>query len=236
MARPIQKREDIERGVVKVVSRRGLHAVTIQDIADEAGVSPGLLHRYWKGRDDLAAEVYCEIHRGLLDRLNSLTATTPEVWDKLRLAVRAFLAFASSSPVELRFLLLSQHDLAATLPAEQSFHLWLRRLIAEGMAQGRLRKMDADVASQLMLGVVLEPVIGSIYGRVRAAPMAMEGEIVAAVERVLGLDGGSTQAAIGGRSRGRREPASPRLAGVKGRAKRKGRGLRSGAVRQRRDW
>ena len=51
MARPIQKRENIERGVVQVVAEKGLGATTIQDIASAVGVSPGLLYRYWKNRD-----------------------------------------------------------------------------------------------------------------------------------------------------------------------------------------
>ena len=40
MARPVEKREHIERGVVEVVARKGLRGTTIQDIASEAHVSP----------------------------------------------------------------------------------------------------------------------------------------------------------------------------------------------------
>ncbi|TWT44665.1 HTH-type transcriptional repressor Bm3R1 [Phycisphaerae bacterium RAS1] len=188
MARPIEKRAFIERGVVAVVAERGLHAVTIQDIARASGVSAGLLYRYWKTRDALAADVYRRHHAALLEQLSNSVAGEPDAWRQLLAAVRAFLAFAAASPVELKFLLLSQHDLGPQLPRGRSVHDWLRGRVDAALRQGRLRRMDADLACQLFMGAVLQPVVGIIYGRLRGPATRLTTDVLAALERLLGSD------------------------------------------------
>lgn len=187
MARPIRKREHLEAGVARVVAQRGLHAVTIQDIAAAAKVSPGLLYRYWKGRDELALDIYRRYHQQLLDRLESVAAPHADVWDKLRAALRSFLTFADEHPVELKFLLLSQHDLGAKIPSEGGVHTWLLRMISAGIAQGRIRPLDPDLACQLAIGVVLQPVLGVVYGRLPGPVRGLEAELYAALERLLNV-------------------------------------------------
>ena len=119
MARPIEKREHIEKGVVEVIARKGLRGTTIQDIALAAGVSPGLLYRYWKNRDDLAGEVYREHYQALLERLATLGIRETRFWDRLSSMIRGFLEFADGNPTVLKFLLLSQHDLQQGVPTEK---------------------------------------------------------------------------------------------------------------------
>ena len=190
MARPIAKREDIERGVLEVVARKGLRGTTIQDIADAASVSPGLLYRYWKNRDDLATEVYRKHYVELVQSLTGVAASEPDVPGKLRAMVRGFLCYADEHPVALRFLLLSQHDLAAHVPPEFGVRALLQRLLADGMARGQLRHMDPDLAVQLVLGIVLQPAIGVTYGHLATPASSHLADILAALERTLFIPDG----------------------------------------------
>ncbi len=185
MARPIRKREQIERGVVEVVARNGLRGTTIQDIASAAGVSPGLLYRYWKDRDHLAAEVYRKHYFALLDQLVKVAAGQKDALAKLRSLVRAFLDFADREPVLLRFLLLSQHDLAAGLPDSPGVRGLARQILEEGMAAGRFRRGNVDLGLQILLGIVLQPAVGVAYGHLRTPVSGYFDEIYAAVERVF---------------------------------------------------
>ena len=125
MARPIEKREHIERGVVEVIARKGLHGTTIQDIANEASVSPGLLYRYWENRDELAAEVYRRHYDELLASLGARVLGKTGFWPQVDALVRAFLEFADEKPTILKFLLLSQHDLHQFVPAESGVRQFL---------------------------------------------------------------------------------------------------------------
>lgn len=185
MARPIEKREHIENGVVQVIARKGLRGTTIQDIADAANVSPGLLYRYWKNRDDLAADVYRTHFLELTQRLAGLAAAESEVFAKLRVLVRAFLQFADEQPVLLKFLLLSQHDLAQSVPPEKSVRALMSRVLEEGMAQGRVRRMSLALAVQMFLGLVLQPAVGAAYGHISTPVSRHEGVIMDGIERLL---------------------------------------------------
>ena len=185
MARPIEKREHIEHGLLEVVSRKGLPATTIQDIADAANVSPGLLYRYWKSRDDLAADVYQKHYMALIQRLADLASAEGDVVDKLRALVKGFLQFADEQPRLLRFLLLSYHDLADRLTGEAGIRALLRGLFDDGMASGVLRRMDPDLAMQLLLGTVLQPAIGAVYGHLSSPVSRHFDDIFGAVQRAL---------------------------------------------------
>ncbi|MBW7906474.1 MAG: TetR/AcrR family transcriptional regulator [Phycisphaerae bacterium] len=186
MARPVQKRLDIERGVLQVVAKKGLNATTIQDIALEARVSPGLLYRYWKSRDDLAAQVYAQHYQELVDLLEAQLRGAHDFWHAVENLVNAFLRFADDQPVILKFLLLSQHELVQHVPAERGVRRLLLHVITHGQAAGELREIDPELALQLMLGIGMQPVISVFYGHLPGPAARYAGEIVAAMRGALG--------------------------------------------------
>jgi len=185
MARPARKRAAIERGVVEVVARKGLPATTIKDIAAAARVSPGLLYRYWRNRDDLAADVYRKHYQALLERLGRLAAAEDGLWRKLSAIVRGFLEFADQNPTLLKFILLSQHDLHRTVPPDKGVRAFLRDMIRDGMARRRMRAIDQNLAAQLLLGIVLQPVVGALYGDLSVPLVQHHAEIMGALRRAL---------------------------------------------------
>lgn len=185
MARPVEKRKFIEEGVVRVVAEKGLRGTTIQDIAEAANVSPGLLYRYWKNRDDLAGEVYRTHSLALLGRLSILAAAEHDVPSRIRVMLDAFLHYADEHPIILKFLLLSQHDLSHNLSPGQNVHAFVRRLVVEGMAEGCLAETDVNVATSLLLGLVLQPAIASIYGQVSSPVREHVPAIMRAIEGAL---------------------------------------------------
>lgn len=89
MARPkdqAQRRQEIVRATARAIVARGLGGLRIKDVADEAGLSPGLVSYYYADFEDLLAEV----HQDAVDRF---------YWARLR-AVEA----AGSPAAQLRAL------------------------------------------------------------------------------------------------------------------------------------
>lgn len=199
MARPIEKREHIEAAVVQVVAKKGLSATTIQDLADAAGVSPGLLYRYWQGRDELAAHVYRTHYSRLIERFAARLSTaqqspaTAQFWPVLRALLAEFLAFADAEPVVLRFLMLSQHELAPHVPAEHGLRALLSHLIDIGQQQGAIRPLPRELALQFLLGVGMQPVIGVFYEDLAAPASNYLDEIFDALRRVLASERALTE-------------------------------------------
>lgn len=188
MARPIEKRTNIEKGVVEVIARKGLHATTIQDIANASAVSPGLLYRYWENRDALAAEVYREHYDRLVERLLRNAIGSRPVWERVDAVIAEFFRFAEESPTILKFLLLSQHEIVPSLPPERGVRRLVGALIADGMAAREMRKIDNELAMQFFLGVVLQPVVGFIYGSLPGPLTSVLPAVLDALRRVLATD------------------------------------------------
>lgn len=65
-------------------TRRGFHATTVQDIAAEAGVSVGLLYRYFDGKEALVVALIeryvVEVHRAV-ERADTLEAALEALFD-----------------------------------------------------------------------------------------------------------------------------------------------------------
>jgi len=102
------RRRRIIEGALRSVATRGLAATTIKTIAEEAGVSRGLLAHYYGSKDELLAAAYrhlCEViaeqiataarasDRGTVGRLNAIVEVvfSPPVFDPVNL--RVFVAF-----------------------------------------------------------------------------------------------------------------------------------------------
>jgi len=199
MARPIEKRAHIERGVLEVVSKKGLAATTIQDIAQAAAVSPGLLYRYWRNRDDLAARVYAEHYNRLVERFEAELAPQRGFWPTLDALVGAFLAFAEQEPIILKFLLLSQHELVQHVPPERGIRKLLQQLVEAGQAAGEVRAMEPALALQFILGIAMQPVIGVFYGDLPGPATRYLGDINTMLQAALSPHGRTTRTHPAGR-------------------------------------
>jgi hypothetical protein len=154
-----------------------------------------LLYRYWNGRDDLAGDVYRTHYAVLIDRLRKSAGMAAAPWSQVGAMLHEFLRFAEDSPTQLRFLLLSQHDLVSNIPNELGIRNLLRQVFEDGMRLGVIRRMPTAFAIHLALGVILQPVIGTIYGHIDGPVTKYADEILAALHRVLGADGDGVRAA-----------------------------------------
>lgn len=72
------RRSQLTQAAYKVVGEKGYNDFTIRDIAREAGLSTGLVHYYFKNREDLLFELLKEMNANLKDHLNKALATLEE--------------------------------------------------------------------------------------------------------------------------------------------------------------
>jgi AcrR family transcriptional regulator len=104
MARNPNMREAILSAAEELFSTYGFNAVSIRDIAEEAGANPGSLTYHFKSKDGLLLEIYRR-HCGPINRRRSeLLAAARRVrdlQDKLEAIVRAYVLPAFSSGSDL---------------------------------------------------------------------------------------------------------------------------------------
>lgn len=87
-----QRRAQVVAAAVQLFSRQGYYTTTVQAVARQAGVSPGLIYQYVRDKEDL-------LLLSILDVLDSYAAEIPKAMDGLRdpldrccAAVRAYCA------------------------------------------------------------------------------------------------------------------------------------------------
>jgi AcrR family transcriptional regulator len=157
-----QRRRQILDASAACFARRGFHQATMQDICEEAQLSPGAVYRYFRSKDDIIVAM-CE--RAYVEDADAVrTATeghsTPEVFgDLIRIF---FLDFEASHTAEMCALVT---QLASEAPRNETIRASLvntgreRRtqfadLIRAGQARGEIESsLDAENVARVMIAV-----------------------------------------------------------------------------------
>jgi len=77
------RRAQLTRAAYKVVGEKGYSDFTIKDIAEEAGLSAGLVHYYFKNKEDLLFKLLKEMNSNLKASLNKVLTALTEPQEKL---------------------------------------------------------------------------------------------------------------------------------------------------------
>lgn len=77
------RRSQLTQAAYKVVGEKGYNDFTIRDIAKEAGLSTGLVHYYFKNREDLLFKLLKEMNANLKNHLTQALAALREPQEML---------------------------------------------------------------------------------------------------------------------------------------------------------
>jgi AcrR family transcriptional regulator len=69
-------REEIYKAALRLIAKRGFEAATLRDIAEEAGVSPALLYKYFPGKRAVVLALYEDLSVRFAERAANLPAGT----------------------------------------------------------------------------------------------------------------------------------------------------------------
>ena len=156
-ARAQRRSQQLLQAAARLMERDGSEAVSMQAVADEAGVSVGLIYRYFGGKSDLLLAV-------ILDVLDSFATTVPAAVaaageDPVLQLVAAFRAYCE---------VIDAHRHAAVLTYRESKSLTaegrraikdlevatsepLRRILRSGIAAHVFEPVDVDLVSYNLL-------------------------------------------------------------------------------------
>lgn len=161
------RRGQIVEAAFRVFSRKGFTAATNREIAEAAGITPGLIYWYFPTKEALFLEtVYAKSPVLAVVRLTDELLEAPpraffhrvasmifaQIYEQPRMmaTLRFLLAEALRTPAVRR--LFREHALRRGLDA-------LARYIARQVDRGTLRPMDPQVAGRLFLGMVMSQVL-----------------------------------------------------------------------------
>ena len=194
MPRPNREAE-IRRAALRCFSRLGYDATRVKHIAAEAGVSDAALYAHWKGKEELAADVYAEGIKAYAETISGIAARAgSSVEARVKAIARASLALYRTEPEAWTFLIQGQGRFLATLEADFPYPIHvIERLIAEGQADGSVRDGDVRLLAGIATGCFTYPVIVAIFARA--------GTVDAGSDEAAALIADATWAAVRTRAR-----------------------------------
>ena len=150
-------REDIDRTALELFAAKGIRETTIRDIAKAAGIAEGTMYRHYAGKNDLARHLFFENYTAIGRELKEIQAAEATTKDKLDAMVRHFCDAYERDRDVFTYLFQTRHSHMQNLTARNpNPYLVFRGVIRAGMRRGEIPMQDPDVATSMVLGVILQ--------------------------------------------------------------------------------
>jgi AcrR family transcriptional regulator len=191
----------LQSAALELFVERGIAETTTKVLAHKAGVAEGTIYRHFASKDDLVRDLFEHYYVEFAADLRTVEAGTAGGIDaKLAAMVRFICALYDSDPVLYRFLLLAQYQ---AVPIIQSVPdgpaAIFRALIEKAIAARQIPSQNVAVAASMLIGAIVQPAMGLIYGSYKGAMMDFAAQIETAAVAILRASSGARTNATGKR-------------------------------------
>ncbi len=179
-------RARLEREAMRLFVEKGVAETSTRDVAKAAGVAEGAMYRHFTGKEDLVASLFLAHYLEFAQVLERLQADASGTQAKLDAMIREFCRFFDRDQVLFRFLLFVQHGHLAKVPRDAATPVdVIRDVIAAGMRKGEIAKANVELATAMVMGLVLQAATAIVYGRIRGRLSPHAARLSAAAWAVL---------------------------------------------------
>lgn len=187
-AAPGDTRQRIEAEALRLFAARGVDGTSMRDIAGAVGVTEGALYRHFASKDDLARALFLSRYGALARGVEAVRSRNRDFDGRVDALVDLFADAFDADPDGFAYVLVSQHEHLRDLPAASPDNAVeaLGRVFAEAMEAGEIPRGDVALVTALALGLMVQPAIFRIYGRLSASPSAHARAIAGAIRRAVG--------------------------------------------------
>ena len=139
--------QSIQEATIRVISRKGIAAATMQDIADEAGVAKGTIYLYFRDRDELVERTFDNVITDLHQRIDATLAAEGPFEARLRSSIRTIFEFFRDNREFFR--LYTAHRFPEGTPQQQR-----RQSRQCSVYRTRMEKLAGDLEAAMDVGEV----------------------------------------------------------------------------------
>lgn len=151
--------QKIIASAAELFARHGYRATTLQDIADQLGMSKPALYHYIQGKEDLLQPVYIAVLQEAVEELRTTVASSASPSEKLATAIQKHMERIATKPAMIALSWQTDGDLPESLRTvtdelrREATDLF-SRIIAEGVARGEMYTAHPKVAALGLLGML----------------------------------------------------------------------------------
>jgi TetR/AcrR family transcriptional regulator, fatty acid metabolism regulator protein len=160
------RRTQLVRATYKVVGRKGYYNFTIKDIAREANLSAGLVHYYFKDKQDLLLNLLKEINSNIKTYLNRAMETAKNPMEKLIAYMEEAFGLVENEK-DYFYVLIDFWTQAnrnprmrqANIKLFQSYRDECASILREGIAEGSFVNLDVNYTATIIISLIQGTII-----------------------------------------------------------------------------
>jgi AcrR family transcriptional regulator len=154
--------EGIYDAAVLVLTRHGLAGLTMDRVADEAGLAKGSLYKYFRNKSSMIRFVHQRTIEPARCRFQEILSSEGAAADKLEAGIQMWFEYLDQNRGLFNFLFNDYSVRELLKDQEQTTREWaiqdLAEIIEQGIRSGAFRPVHADLVARLMLGAVRQVV------------------------------------------------------------------------------
>ncbi len=155
------RRNQLTRAAYKVVGQKGYYDFTIRDIAREAGLSTGLVHYYFKNKEDLLLNLLKEINKNMLVLLNRSISSADDPREKLNIFMKQAFDLVENEKDYFYIVIdfwtqVNKNDRMkrANIKLFKSYRDEISKILKEGIDKGVFVKMEIEYTSAVIISII----------------------------------------------------------------------------------
>ncbi len=154
------RREEIVRATLQVIGEKGVHGLTITEIAGRAGMSDANIYRHFKGKQEILRALGDFISEAVMGKAAGIAAGEGTALEKLSVIFRSHAALIAANPGLPRFMFseeihLGDRQLAKTIAGKMAGYIeTLSNVIAAGIKSGEIRSLSPRETAITLLGMI----------------------------------------------------------------------------------
>jgi len=145
---------------IKVFSQKGFAKTTMSDVANRAKVGVGTLYNYFQNKDDLLLQCMKKTINDEIELIRIASEKITDPFEKLRYFLHEHRLLVENKPYIARFLIIELRQSEGFYKRNPSYNPmqyylnYISGIFSEGVAQGKIRDVDPDIAALGILGTV----------------------------------------------------------------------------------
>jgi AcrR family transcriptional regulator len=181
-------KERIERAAIRAFVRSGVMGASMREIAREAQVSLGAIYNHYPSKEDLAWSLFSRSWAEMGTELRELAKAETGLSRQLRSMIRYVFQSFDQNWQLVTYVYLSRHENLRRVTSDlPNPHLVFKVTVVEAMARGEIPRQDPDVATAMVMGMIVQVIDTKILGRIRQRLTSHVDTVASAACRALGL-------------------------------------------------
>lgn len=160
----------IERAALELFVSQGIAGTSIREIASAAGASLGAMYNHYTSKEDLAWTLFIDGWSGIAHELRLRAKEHDTLEARFRSMIRYVFRRFDEDWLLVTYVFTSRHHhLKRVPPARDNPYMIFRLVIADAIRKGEVPRMNAELATSLIVGAIIQATDSRILNRLKGS-------------------------------------------------------------------